>query len=613
MKLTQQQILIGVFAVMVIVGLGIIQMPASIVGGSALSIDKVETNEGNKIIYTVAMDGSSGSGTITFTPEQALQYGFSITEPITFEVEESCRYLIDDTPKIIYSLEHVNGGVSHDWDTGGCSDKNAQSRVTQLTTLGCVNISTYKYIHPQASCYPTSNTYAKYPSTVVYTNGWKSQGVAYTLESTTFFDTQVNVKIGSGDAKTLTLNNLNKEASVPGVTVKLIGSLMGTQSCPVAQSEIVAYQQNGQNTLALKDRFSYNQLISMHSSLLTAQARNASNYPYVYQQFVGSTPQVSSYCEFEGTNLQETSLRCTPYSAVAIPVLQIIIDGEAVGMTIPEGAPEITEVKAQPTEAGVGSKVSVQFRNTGGADSFDVALNCPTQVSSASQRYSLTSGESKTVELLYQGSGIIEDCEVKVNSVNHPETFDVENVRILIYPTCSKPAPSQNHIRVWTEFGCYWVCPNGYSADVTNDCNAISPDEYSDLATSTYGKSNYHCLNSEGQYTTLAKYAEMVNESEITPFIPDNREHQYFIAGQTCRYTAEYGYIISGNTATAITGDYVFSYSALPSQGSEYVEGESGTLTPNDTDSFDLSKLSLTTLLVVIVIGAVVFMNMKRR
>lgn len=561
-KLKNEYIIMGVLLIaLVYIGLN----PASIIGGSALSIDKVETSEGNRIIYTVALDGSAGSGTITFTPQQALQYGFQIQEPITFSLDQSCRYQFTNQSNIVYSLDLKDLG-------------ERMNRCCGTIFQCCSKCEYYKCSQYDKNYYQTEisagvksapsgcNFNIEYIKT--YCTKYVSQGSAYELDPSNFFITNVKVKIGNGEEKVIELSTIKREAEIDGITVKIIGSLMGSQSCPNAGSEVIAYKKSNEDIFTLKDKIVYRQMDSMKKNT-PANMVWSSGYNSYYNAFINSKSYLSDYCEIKETDLQGTFVECTPNYPVAIPMLQIIIDGDKVGMVIPDGEPKILSIEGNtPKETADITPIKVKFQNVGTTvDSFDVALICDTDVNPASKRYTLEKNEIKDVQIEYSGSGIIEECILSINSVNKPNNKDEEEVKVIIYPMCSKPQPSVNHKKVQTEYGCFWLCKNGYQLDVDNRCQPI------DFTNPSRYKTDEEVCVGIGQYVNLYDYARGINKTlegigdyNVVSFVPTKLTNQHFIPAPYCNYVAEYGYEIVNGKAISIN-NLKFRYDNILPEG----------------------------------------------
>ncbi len=552
----------------------------SLFGGDTLVLQKSEyiSNDtffsGDTFHMVFAATGSGGSYQVTLTPSEIAKLDASHittknTVSVTITKDESCRYAAMSTNKInVYTIDTKSTSCSLPTASGGgtCTSDCRDVLSSFQKSQSYIGWSFYTAQTGSAGC----GNYG-YQVRGVHNN---AQGIAYEFDPTPISSVNLNITVdyGNGITKTIFLNDKQLSNEISGeLRAKLLGSLGGSLQCPDASGQIVAYVPVGSNSVQAKDKFLYNQLKGQQLSLSSSDASYAQSASVgaMVNNFVASSPGLSALCPLQNFSsssaIDQTYASCKPISPVSIPLLDIYIKAQDVGVVIPVGNFTINNVTVSNIEAATLSKIAVSVTNTGDDASVDARVKCPNNVNPFSVRDFLKSGETKTLLVPVEYAGVIQNCLVTVNDVNSPSVVAVEQVKLNIAPYCTKLAPSSNHVQLNSEIGCQFICPNEYDKDI-NEINCAPITSYdrcilkndSDntcIQRASYG--GFHCTN-VGHYANLNNYLDAVNEGTIQPFIPQYKEHQIFLSTPICNYVAEYGYKIQNGVAVPISGDYTF-------------------------------------------------------
>jgi hypothetical protein len=323
-------------------------------------------------------------------------------------------------------------------------------------------------------------------------------------------------------------------------------------------------------------------------------------------RMLSSSASTGQYCAITNAStahaITDTYISCNPTGTVSIPVYNLYINAQEVGIHVPSGIPVIVNTSVIKVEAAQRSVIAVKVRNDGSeTDSFDVSVKCSRDLSPFNTRESINAGETKTVNVNYEGAGFIGSCDVTAKSVNSPQNLDTETVKLSIYPFCARQPPP-NHEKVNTEFGCAFICPNYQTMNGTDvfDANCAPMTtydrctQYDDNAcverngtktitnesgnfivggeclrtgracVSSTNYNGFHCTGI-GKYTTQNHYMDLVADNVIPAFIPTLQDHKYFITSidgsPVCQYVNEYGYN-NGVALDSLIFDYAPTFSS---------------------------------------------------
>lgn len=133
---------------------------------------------------------------------------------------------------------------------------------------------------------------------------------------------------------------------------------------------------------------------------------------------------------------------CEGKGGVSYPLIQIILKADKVGLELMSGEPQIVDVDVPPKiYEGEPAIIRAKIKNNGEvADSFDVALSCPSEVSTTTDRIGLAPGESgvSTITVVSSISGQY-NCTLKMGSTTGA-VYDEEPVRLTVV---QKPLPQE--------------------------------------------------------------------------------------------------------------------------------------------------------------------------
>lgn len=551
--------------------------------GEYISTDSFYNN--GTLHCSAVASGSGKYGELLLSPENSVELtGVPIqqTAKLTAEVlKDDCRYEFDNEsiPIKEYSIRYkkiiwANGWKCENWPptlSGGW----VLVGITPLT--GDMSLRTNVEAGSKFS-----------GCDVVYE---RTVGVVHRLDPSKFYDYayRVNMSVG-GTTYSGTVDKTHQSIYTDAFRVENLGANKGIQDCP-AQPQLVAFIKNSVEPVPLEYKNKYNfeplyasqlGIVDVYSALNQANAHNS-----ILTSFLGSTGSFGQYCEpktSEATSIYEAQVTCDPEGTVSIPEFDLYINAEKVGIGVPSGNPEIVEVKAGESFAAEKSEVLMTVTNSGESDSFDASIKCTRDLSPFSSREYIASGTTKTISIVYEGAGLIGDCEAEVHSVGSPQKNDMETVNLNIKPFCPRTPINSNQKTVFTEFGCAFVCDNYGAIDSAGNtidshflnCQRINnnPGEYSitgklaDYDRCTYDE-NMTCIDKRdyegihctgiGRYTGTETYMDRTADGDPM-FAPEKLPHKYFIVqidGEpVCDYVNEYGYDGNGNAIAELEFDY---------------------------------------------------------
>jgi len=513
--------------------------------------------------YTLAViaDGSAGSLRGTFSPSQVADFtvgvqpqkGFAIAVDIN---NQTCKY-----------------------------------------TLGSKIGEAWTYEDFQYPCNTGGGSYC------TFHHGTK-QGDLYYIDSTPHYDTQVKVSLTPDGSSPISvqLSPSLTSAEVAGVMkVSTVGSLQGTQGCPVPSSDTILYRPIGGAAMYPKPSYMISDLMKVQpvpagfigEQLYTPTGTTTSEANSIYNKLIdASKPQASSYCDNAVWLDTSTMYVCTPASPIALPMLKMVVKASELGVVIPSGIPKIISISSPTIEAGTTSKYDIQIQNIGTeTDAFDIAIVGKTAISLSATRINLAAGQTQTIQARVQGSGIIGNYNVTATSVNDAKKTDSLAFKVKIDPFCDK-TPETGKDKVSTEFGCMYVCSNQHTYDIKeSDCipfgNFETQGKYASLSETGVDKyghpiytnlvgldSQLHCTGI-GQYTNLIGYMDSIfkprifqytlqSDFDITKiFIPQQRENLVWLPAPICNYVGVYGYTYKNGVAVPID-DQIYVYGSSP-------------------------------------------------
>lgn len=441
-------------------------------------------------------------------------------------------------------------------------------------------------------------------------------GSFYYLDPSVVYDYKVKVNVSYKGIDYVTYLTPQQSSSMTeAYRIEMLGSLMGQQSCP-ANPDAVVFIQNkfDKNPISLKNKFYAENVLSSYIGIvdINSALNNYNSYVSQVKSFLDSKPNFGQYCTLSGFNssgnisnmndaknsLYGAYLECRPTGSVAIPMFNLYINAEKIEIYVPQGKPEILNISAKNVTAAQKSDIGVSLINRGEADTIEVSLKCKRDISPFSVKDYIKENEIKTLNIPYQGAGLISICNVSAYSVNSPQNRDSKEVKLKIFPFCTRDYPSRNHILVNTEYGCAFICPNYKNGvdtfhqncrEITNYDRCLERNE-SGGCQLKMRYDGFHCVG-EGKYISLDSYMDGVFEGRIQPFIPEIKPHKYFITdiGGTpiCRYVNEFGYDDNGNELD----DLEFDYTKLPHEASQInLDIYQGSTSPSSTNETPTSQ-----------------------
>jgi len=603
-------------------------------GSTIMSMDRMEYQSSNPIFGRSAwniqtrVDGSGQYASGVFTPAFIQEhFGLLITEPFTIKQSipsMECEYQITNTTYDLYS-----------WGTATTRHSVACGASYPSVGASCENggtITTSSSGTPQSAC--DSYWICTYP-----TRGAKVGAVHLIDSSTTFFVTvNTTLEIGEQSHSILTTSQ-QQEGQIPGVMyVRSTGFLSGYRTCPVPATDYSGWRLANTNNIVLKPKYILQNAITKCSSV--ASLSSATECNAAIAQIAPAAPADFYACGNAVINGTSTKMRCTPKYQVVIPETQIVIPEGVITAVVPVARPEIINVSFASELAAAGNvPVTVRVKNNANISGpVDLVVLGGTDIQTVSQRININAGETKSIELLVQGAGLIKRFTVVATSVNDPSINDTETIKLKFLPFCDKTKPSPRHVLVYTQYGCEWVCPNQYinpeSETPTNifeqDCSNIDyvqmredmfdeivdgitlhRNPYRDSAIDRFGTEAKHCVGDK-QYTYLEDYLDAQRV-----FAPEDKiaDHLVWLASPVCRYVAEYGYVLDAfGNAQEINEDYEFYAYSVPT-GRLVEAGSTGGTTgvlPSPSE-IPMTVLFVIGGLVIFIFGLVAYIFVKKR
>jgi len=620
----------------------------SLTGFTVVSLDQMSYQSTNPIFnngswtMVTRVDGSGQYAEGTFTPELIYQkFGLLVAEPFTIEqgiTEQACEYQVTNITYIIQnwtvvsSTKTVSCGVSPPavGSSCGCSAKTGYTILAGTITSSSWG-SSGNACDSSATCECPA-----YKSAIA--------GTVHLIDSSTTFFTKINttLKIGSVE-KSLEVTSEELEKQLEGVMyVKLTGYLTGQRTCPVPAADYSVWRPYNTMNYQIKDKYILNQVVSMCTNVNSVSGVQSCQSALAQ---IPTTHAAEFYnCDNATSDGFSTKIRCVPKTQAVIPETTIILSQGTLGITVPVAIPEIVNVTvASDYTPSANNKITVIVKNNANVSgAVDIALLGGSDIATVSKRVTLASGETQSVDVFFQGTGIIKTYTVQVSSVTDPDQKDTKEVRIKILPFCDKNKPSAQHVAVYTQYGCEWICPNQYKDSTLesdentalhnifeSDCEIIDLEEYS---TSNYqredGTSGNSYIESEVDPRNDAgeKHCKELNKqtgiknyiADNMLFIPENKTHQIWLSSPYCKYVAEYGYLIdSFGNSQEITEDYEFISSTpsvsqivadsitTPSSTEEETQTSGVGETPSNVGPQE-GLLSMNTLLIIVGVGIVI-------
>jgi hypothetical protein len=262
---------------------------------------------------------------------------------------------------------------------------------------------------------------------------------------------------------------------------------------------------------------------------------------------------------------------------VAIPLLKLYVKASVLGVVVPSSQPKIVSVSTPTIEAAKTTKFTITLKNAGTeTDSYDLAIIGAKQVNLQSTRVSLAAGEEQVVPVFIQAAGIIGNYTITATSVNNPTLKDTYSFRLLAEPFCDKQ-PEAGKIRVATEYGCYYICPNPLDSDQREaTCQIFGTFEqsgkpynrsYAENNNNTKSYANeYHCI-AVGKYISLNDYMDDVSTGQRQIFTANSKPNAFWLPAPVCNYVAAYGWHWDGSAADYVESED-YDYSKVPPAGS---------------------------------------------
>lgn len=394
-------------------------------------------------------------------------------------------------------------------------------------------------------------------------------GTAYRLGYTTipYFSTNITITKENGQETVLNLNSNQRTNSIQGtVRVEYLGGLIDYQIPTSPYANLILFRDTN-NQFSIKDAG----ILSMAREQPDYYTTNSYNERLT--RALNREPILDEHCEF-GIREGENYLYCIPDMPFVRGMFKYSIrDGTLLSLIENVGTPHIQAIENRNFKPPNKETMEILFQNLGRTDTFEFSLQCPIrEITLRSQTFTVREGQSTRIPIEIEGThSVIQDCTLTARSTSNPDVTSEMQLTITIEPFCDKEPPSENHIRVMTEKGCQYVCPNQYIANIDETtCQAIPtardenkdtlqiPQDYLDARTQIT-----HCTG-EGTYTTMHNYGFLINDilyenkqtgedTKLPFFIPRERQNQIFIAQDAgvpiCRYVAKLGYtLIQGET-----------------------------------------------------------------
>jgi hypothetical protein len=597
-----------------------LKLDVSGIGATPLVIQQVQYQSSDQFwntpSYQVVLlaDGSGITQTATLSPDRVkeLTNGTVTTSKdatITVKVDEYCKYqLKEDTKYIVKSISSRSttcsnsecwslncGGMSNAWGNDGYSSTNTGDCSSAGQCAGRCALWGYK-LNPV--------------------------GVAYELDPFGVPSININISIDYGDGeKNIYLSELKTEDEIPEVIrASFPTSGLGKMDCSGgATTQVVGYYKG--NQFLVRSKAYLQQLQIQENQIFNAQTAytNQGIYQQILDRFEKEDATISSKCPIISATAQTAEIKCQPVVPIAVPILNLYIKADAVGATVPVGEFSITGTKiTPPSEAAQFTEVCADIKNDGDSAALDGRLICQKKITPFSSRTYINSGETKTACVNYEASGIIDKtCKLEFNDVNNPSNKVSTNVTVSAFPPCEKPQPSPNMVKVYTEYGCQWVCPNQYTNDIfESNCAVIQNYQRCSYGgtkqvftgVDSQGKSvyeskpfydcnsyqGYHCT-AENKYMKIDPYLDDVFASPEDKFVPSEKENQVWLGSPYCKYVASYGYTIQNGNAVPISQDYYEYISTQPAAGSETVIAGGNQVVPSENGTTSVPTTQITT------------------
>jgi len=532
--------------------------------GEYVSTDPFFNNETYKITLTPASNSQSLSG--YYSPDIIAQLtgkrpeqGFKLDVTL---VNETIDYHLSNTS---YLVQNLVVRCSQDY----------------LDTMGICVQRTYCGYNPTwgdnsdiLNCMQSKIPIANYKCSQSCASGYTTKGVTNLIDPTPFLNYNVEVKVTLDDGtvyKTYITPNNQSGAIADFVRIQSNGGLQGIQYPATMSSQIVSYLPAGTSTIQIKDYSTFMALNNFKNTLVDGATRvnSQTTYNAYLSAFLSSTGQMGQYCSQmsveNASTVTSTKVKCVPSQPPLLPILTIYLNSaKTLKVHVPMGMPDILSASVTKVLAADKSEVSIQVKNTGETDTFELSLKCPTDVTAYSTKLEIPAGTTTTGLIDYQGAGIIQNCSVTAKSVNNPANQDATTVKLSIYPICSRTAPNNAAVMVFTERGCAFICPNYGTEDVfDSSCGKITNYDRCGDSNCSYENTytGFHCTGI-GKYTPMDNYMDSV-KGGAAPFIPEVQPHKYFVASvdnvMVCQYMNEYGYK-DGVSLDSLTFDYSLGY-----------------------------------------------------
>ena len=532
--------------------------------GEYTSTDPFFNNETYKITLSPASNSQSLSG--YYSPDIIAQLtgkrpeqGFTLDVTL---VNETIDYHLSNTS---YLVQNLVVACSQDY----------------LDTMGFCVQRTYCGYNPTwgdnsyiLDCKQSKIPIANYKCYQSCASGYTTKGVTNLIDPTPFLNYNVEVKVTLDDGtvyKTYITPNNQSGAIADFVRIQSNGGLQGIQYPATMSSQIVSYLPAGTSTIQIKDYSTFMALNNFKNTLVDGATRvnSQTTYNAYLSAFLSSTGQMGQYCSQmsveNASTVTSTKVKCVPSQPPLLPILTIYLNSaKTLKVHVPMGMPDILSASVTKVLAADKSEVSIQVKNTGETDTFELSLKCPTDVTAYSTKLEIPAGTTTTGLIDYQGAGIIQNCSVTAKSVNNPANQDATTVKLSIYPICSRTAPNNAAVMVFTERGCAFICPNYGTEDVfDSSCGKITNYDRCGDSNCSYENTytGFHCTGI-GKYTPMDNYMDSV-KGGAAPFIPEVQPHKYFVASvdnvMVCQYMNEYGYK-DGVSLDSLTFDYSLGY-----------------------------------------------------
>ena len=560
LKKKQKNIAIVLFVILLAIAGLFIYSPQTlslsfVEGIRPLSVDQIETtssdpffNNQNTWVITAVVDGSGQEVVGTFGRNQenllAAEEPFSISARVE---EQVCKYRIREE-KISDLWDYYYFGGT---DVGAVNDVAYSGRSAFIADLGDIHL----------------------------------------LDSSIETSTKINFTMTfRGEEYSIVLDDSNRNGIIGNlVRFNIVGGLLTGTQCPIAQNDLAIFRihtptppgvgsgasftpsllsNHEINSLYLKGKLETDALL-LHYNTVHLQPgfltnANLQAWTDKTNAFLNSGAEINT-CTVENININEATIKCVPNNPVSTILFTTYVNADQVGIHIPVGQPQLEETTIAPAETLEFGVLQQQVRNIGvETDSFDVSLSCPTSIQVATQRLNIESNEIETASIQFQGSGLIETCTIRAESVNNPANFDEKQQKVTIYPFCDvqeKPLPFVK--KYSTELGCQYICGNIHNYDV-NEQNCARLSNYSrwiyedGQRTRKYEyPRSFHCI-AEGKYMEINDYMDAVDEGVRQPFVPQEKPGQIWIPAPYCYYVAEYGYELVNGEAVLLNGNFHF-------------------------------------------------------